>query len=78
MSLDGNSSEEEGAIGTRGSSKVMSETVQFNEDGATDEKEIMRIMGFSGFDTTKVIFVTHQICDTPIFAHCVLGPTSCR
>ena len=52
---DGNSSDEEGAIGTSGSSKVMTETVHWNEDGATDEQEMMRIMGFAGFDSTKVL-----------------------
>jgi hypothetical protein len=32
----------------------MSETVRWTEDSAHDEQEMMRIMGFSGFDSTKV------------------------
>jgi hypothetical protein len=55
LCVDGNSSEEEeGAIGSSGTSKVMSETVRWTEDSAHDEQEMMRIMGFSGFDSTKV------------------------
>eukprot|EP00602_Paraphysomonas_sp_CaronLab_P000562 CAMPEP_0185021336 /NCGR_PEP_ID=MMETSP1103-20130426/4027_1 /TAXON_ID=36769 /ORGANISM="Paraphysomonas bandaiensis, Strain Caron Lab Isolate" /LENGTH=200 /DNA_ID=CAMNT_0027552799 /DNA_START=88 /DNA_END=689 /DNA_ORIENTATION=- len=54
LTNDGNSSdEEEGAIGTTGSSGIQSETVFTAGADEVDEKEIMRVMGFGGFDSTK-------------------------
>jgi hypothetical protein len=46
---DNDSDEEEGAI----NSNINSETVYFNSADVGDDQDILRIMGFSGFDSTK-------------------------
>ena len=55
FSTDNEFDTEEGAITSRGNSKVTTETVIFqqNNNEIIDDKELNRIMGFSYFNTTK-------------------------
>lgn len=51
--IEGDSDDEEGMVANRGKSSVATETVYFHNDDIADDKELNRIMGFTGFDTTK-------------------------